>query len=81
MAAIGDDPCFKLVERFLAQRVKTLLPIWTHLHDAGLGEDSQVSRNAGLLDVHAFDNVSHGALPRSHRLHDAKASRIGQGMK
>jgi len=40
MAAIGDDPCFKLVERFLAQRVKTLLPIWTHLHDAGLGEDS-----------------------------------------
>jgi len=81
MAAIGSHPCFKLVERFLPERVKTLLSLGAHLNDAGFRQNPKVARHAGLLDVHPLDDVTDGAFARSHRLDDAKARRVGQGMK
>ena len=81
VAAISRHPGLELVECFLAQRVEALLSLRAHLHDAGLGQDTQVPRNPGLMDVHAFDNVAYGAFPRLHRLDNAKAGRVGQGMK
>src|ERR1700732_1031675 len=81
VTAIPRHPCIELVERFLAQRIQALLPVGTHLHDAGLRQDAQVSRNTGLVDVHALDDVADGAFPRPHGLDDAKTGRICEGVK
>src|SRR5882724_1676493 len=81
VAAISRHPCIKLVECFLAQRVEALLPVGAHLHDPRLRQDAQVSRNTGLMDIHALDNVADGALPRLHRLDDAKTGRVAEGVE
>lgn len=78
MAAIRGHPILKLVEGFLAQRVKALLPVGAHLHDPGLCQDTQVPRHAGLMDVHALDNVADGTFAGLHRLDDAKAGWISE---
>src|ERR1700737_1131662 len=81
LAAIPRPPGLELVERFLAQRVEALLSVRAHLHDPRLGQDAQVPRNAGLVDVHALDDVADGALPRLHRLDDAKTGRVRKGVE
>src|SRR5258708_11251884 len=81
MVAVSRHPCIELVECFLAQRIKALLPVGAHLHDPRLRQDAQVSRNTGLMDVHALDNVADGAFARLHRLDDAKAGWISERMK
>src|SRR5437016_4284729 len=62
VAAISRHPRIKAVECFLAQRIKALLPVGAHLHNPRLRQDAQVSRNTGLMDVHALDNVAHSGL-------------------
>ena len=81
MAAISSNPCLELIERFLAQRVEALLSLRAHLHDPGRRQDTQMPRNPGLMDVHALDNVAHGAFPQLHRLDDAKAGWISERLK
>jgi len=46
-----------------------------------LGQDPQVPRHAGLMDVHPLDDVAHGAFPMPHRLDDAQAGRVSQGLE
>jgi len=81
VAAISRHPCLKLIEGFLAQRVEALLPVGAHLHDPRLCQDAQVSRNTGLMDVHALDNVADGTFARLHRFEDAKAGWISECME
>ena len=81
VAAVARDPGLDLIERFLAQRIEPLLSVGTHLHDAGVGEDAQMPRNAGLLDVHACDDFADRALARLYRLQDAQPRRIGERVK
>ena len=79
MAAISRHPGFELLEGLRAQRVEALLSVGAHLHDPRLRQDPQVPGNAGLVNVHAFDDVADGAFARLHRLDDTKAGWIGEG--
>src|SRR5262249_40241775 len=81
VAAISCHPCLKSIEGFLAQRGKALLPVGAHLHDPRPCQRAQVSRNTGLMDVHALDDVADGAFARLHRLNNAKAGWICESLK
>jgi len=81
VATISGHPCIKLVEGFFAQRVEAFLPVGAYLHDLRLGQDAQVSRNAGLMDVHALDNVADSAFARLHCLDDAKPGWIRERLE
>ena len=81
MATIFGDPGLKLLESFSAQRVEPLLAIGSHLHDAGLRQDTQMSRDAGLLNFHPLDNVADRTFAGFHHLDDSQASWIGERLK
>src|ERR1700722_8857693 len=81
VTAISRHPGVELVERPFAQRVETLLSVGAHLHDAGVRQNTQVPRHAGLVDVHGLDDVADGAFPRLHRFGDAKPGRVREGVE
>jgi len=81
VASVSRDPRLELFERFSSQRIETSLSVGPHLHDAGFREDAQVTRDAGLMDIHAVDDVADRAFARLHCLDDLKTGRIGQGLQ
>lgn len=78
MASIPRYPSLDLIEAVLSQRVESPLSVAARLHDPGLSQNAQVSRDARLTDVHASDDFADGAFARLHGLEDAQAGRISK---
>ena len=81
MAAVPRHPRVELFERLLAQRIETPLRVRAHLHDARVRKDAQMPGDAGLVDVHALDEIAHSALARPDCLDQTKSGRIRKGME
>ena len=81
MATVLSDPGLQPLESFSAQRIEPHLAVGAHLHDASLGEDSQMPRHTGLLNVHAPHDVADGTFARLHDLDDSKPGWIGESLK
>src|SRR2546425_7495392 len=76
-AAVLSHPFVQLAEWLGAQRIKALLPFRPGAHETRRMQDAEGPRDAGLGNVHGFDERVYGALPRPQRLPDPAARRIG----
>ena len=79
--AVAVDPGVDPAERFGPQGVEPPLAVRAHLDDAGVVEDAQMARDAGLMDVHPLNQVAHRALADPHRLHDTHPRRVAEGLE
>src|SRR5215510_10836021 len=77
-AAVVGDPGVELLERLRAQRVEPPLSVGTHPDEAGFEQQPQVSRDSGLMDLQALDDVVHLLLSAPQNLDDLAARRISQ---
>ena len=79
--AIAGQPGIQIQKGLWTKGIETTLTVGTHLHYPSLVKNAKVARNARLFDVDALDQVTHGALPLTERLHHTEAGRVGKGLE
>ncbi|MDB4955598.1 MAG: hypothetical protein JWO36_3167 [Myxococcales bacterium] len=76
--AVLGEPRVELPERLRPQRVEPSLSVRTHRDEAGLVQNAEVARDAGLVDPGVLDDVADLLLPASKHLDDAPPRWIGK---
>ena len=76
--AIRRNPSVKVLERFRAERVETLLTVWPHLNETRFVQNPKVSRNARLVDLNIADDVVHRQLTIPKDFDDLETRRVGE---
>lgn len=72
-------PIEESVERLRPQGVPATLAVRANVDEAGLMQDAQVTRHAGLLDVDSAHEVVDGSLAGSQGLEKAPPGRVREG--
>ncbi|HEX3756154.1 MAG TPA: hypothetical protein VHV26_13870 [Rhizomicrobium sp.] len=81
MPTVVRNPGLEILESAFAKRIKALLTFRPDLHDPRFRQDAKVPRDAGLVNIHPVHNIADRNFAILHHLDDAKAGRIGQGLK
>src|SRR5262249_24517306 len=79
--SIPGDPCIQLLEGLRTERVDASRPVRADVNEAGLVEDAQMARYAGLVDIDRVDDVVDGALTAPPHFDDVASGGIGERLK
>jgi hypothetical protein len=80
--SIRGDPGIELAEGFRAQGIKAPGSFRTDLYEARVLENTQVPRDAGLVDMSGLDDVVDGLFATPQKgFHDQESGRVGQGLE
>jgi len=79
--AVGGEPPVELRERLWPDPIQAALRIRPHLDQAGVLENTQMLRDAGLAQAKAVDEFADRPFAVAQLLEDRKPPRLGENLK
>lgn len=79
--AVVGEPVIQLFEGFGPERIESSLAVRPHLHEPGLEQDAQMSRNTRLMNIELVDHVVDLLLSDAERLDNATPGGVGKRLE